>query len=776
MLMRSIFFISSWLILTASAVYSAQLTHNSYQTGHYIISFKTPALGSLSHDNNSKQKLDNHLITIKNEQQAFIQSLHNRFNKSYQPLFEYHFALNAISMTLTLEEVEYINTFESVLHISKEETLYPATDASASMINADQLWNGQAIAPLPGVQGEDVIIGVIDTGINFTHESFSDSPEDMYDFASHNPFNPDTYIGWCDPNHPQHQAQYTCNNKVIGAWDFVDVFGNESDGPIDSNFHGSSMSGIISGNKITAPDGGFVFSFNGGILDAPYISGIAPHSHLIIYDVCDNTSGCPGSAVLAAIEQAIIDGVDIINLALNGGANPWSPNSVAFALLNANNQGIITSSAAGNATAAQPITLGRVNNLAPWLLTAANSYHGRTLSNDVSILDPIPVPDFLTDLYAVIAEGVTIIADLSAEISYAYNIDPANEFGCLIWPPSTFDNSIALIKSGNCDAETKIQLAEDAGAIAVIIFSADSDIPTQLTGINTPMIPAVMLGQTDAENIIAHINNVQPMPTIAQILAETSHKVVDALGMVLYHSSLTGPNDQFNISKPDLSAPGTNIFAAIAELGQVAPQYFTATGTSQSAATISGALALFKNIHPDWTPSEIKSAMMLTANDNMTDEDGNAVTSDEIGSGMLDLSKAVNTALVMDESFANYVAADPDNGGNEASLNLASLRDNHCSLTCSWQRTFTNKSQETRSWSISTASSPDSLVTVTPTQFTLNAEESITINIDFMSKNLQINEHRFARVLLSDDSEQTPLNQLTLTVYLDDLIFQQGFE
>ncbi len=773
--MRSIFLISLWLILTTNNTYSAEPTHHQVQRDIYIVSFKSPAVASLS-NHYKHQQLDKHLAIIKNEQQNFLQTLHHHFNKDYHPLFAYRYALNAISMALTNEEVQHISSLANVLHISKEETLHPATDATASMINADQLWSGQAIAPLVGVQGEEIIVGVIDTGINFTHESFSDSPEDMYDFASHNPFGPDTYMGWCDPNHPEHQPQYACNNKVIGAWDFVDSFGNESDGPVDSNFHGSSMSGIISGNKITAPDGGFVFSFNGGILDAPYISGVAPHSHLIIYDVCDNTSGCPGSAILAAIEQAIIDGVDIINLALDGGSDPWNPNSVAFALLNANNQGIITSSAAGNATAAQPTTYGRVSNLAPWLLTVANSFHGRTESNDVSILGPLPVPDVLLNMYAVISDSVAIMADLNNEIRYSANIDDTNEEGCLAWPLSVYDNSIALIKSGNCDAETKIQFAEDAGAIAVIIFNADSDIPVQLTGINTPMIPAVMLGKTDAENIITHMNNVQPMLTIVEILAETSHKVVDALGMVLYHSSLTGPNDQFNISKPDLSAPGTNVFAAIAELNQPAPQYFTATGTSQSAATISGALALFKNVHPDWSPSEIKSAMMLTANDNMTDEDGNATTSDDIGSGMLDLSNAVNSALVMHESFDNFVAADPDNSGDEASLNLASLRNNHCSLSCSWQRTLTNKSDTIRTWNINTVADSDSQVMVSPAQITLNAGETISIDIEFISNNSEINEHRFAKLILTDVSAETPDAQLMLVVYLDDLIFQQGFE
>ncbi|HHL31665.1 MAG TPA: hypothetical protein ENJ41_03705, partial [Oceanospirillales bacterium] len=724
--MRSFIFISTLICqgilgsLAHCQNFSTAKTQQKLQT--YIVSFKQAAIGSNKNVFQNKRLFSQQRQLIKSQHQRFLNKLEGHFGSSFATsqrlVYAYSIAINAISLRLKDDEAAYLASLDEVLQVSKQGYLHTATDAAASMVNADELWSGVAIAPLNGVKGEDIVVAIIDTGINMGHESFSDAPEDAYDFASHNPFGSGNFKGWCDPTNPDFDASLICNNKLIGAWDFADQFGNEADGPVDSNFHGSSMSGIISGNNITAPVGGFVFSFNGDILNAPFISGIAPHAHIIVYDVCDNVIGCPTAAILAAIDQAILDGAHIINLALDGGDAPWDNNSVALALLNANNLGIVTSTAAGNATSALPATIGRVNNLAPWVITAANSLHGRTQSNDVSVTSPIPVPNFLLDMYSLLAAGISMIADINAPVIYARDIDVNNEDGCLAWNPLDFDTAVALLKTGNCSAESKVQNAEDAGAVAVIIFNDAADVPMQLTGINSPTIPAVMIGLTDANNMIAFIQANTPTNTLLQILAESSHRIVDALGMVLYHSSLRGPNIQFGVSKPDISAPGTDIFAAIAELGEPAPQYFTATGTSQSSAVISGSLALLKNVHPDWTASELKSALMLTAQDNMLHEDGTTTNTDDIGAGMMDVALAVNTVLVMDETFNNYLNANPAIGGLPENLNLPSMRNNDCNISCTWSRTFTNKGSVTRPWMLTTATDNNSEITLSANSFT----------------------------------------------------------
>lgn len=742
----------------------------------YIISFKKAPLAANAELFRDEYLARNYRHSIQVKHQDFISHLENRFGQTFNLIFDYHIAFNGMSLALTPSQAQFITEQPDVLKISRQKFLQTTTDATPSMINADSLWSGVAISPLNGVKGEDIVVGVIDTGINMPHPSFSDLPEDNYDFASHNPFGIDNFKGWCNPSNPNYEASYVCNNKLIGAWDFIDGISSEDDGPIDSNFHGSHMSGIISGNNIAMPIGGFV-PVSGPVLKAPFISGIAPHSHIIMYDVCSSSTGCATSAILAAIDQAILDGVDVINLSMEGGLQPWEPNSVAMALLHANNLGIITSTAAGNATHDNLAVYGLVNNLAPWVVTAANSFHGRTLSNDVSILQPMPVPDFLIEMYSVLADGVTILFDLQAEIYYAKDINSNNEEGCLIWNPNDFDSAIALIKSGGiCSNQDKVQNAENAGAIAVIIFDAENTIATAMSGINSPTIPSTMIGLDDANNVISHIQTNSGQNTLVEILSETKHKIIDALGLVLYHRSLTGPNNAFNISKPDIAAPGTNIFAAIFDLGAPEEQYLATNGTSQSTAAVTGALVLLKNIHPGWSPSELKSALMLNANDNVLKENGHATNSDDIGSGIIDVAKAANSALVLNESYDNYLIANPENGGSPKTLNLASLRDNQCIETCSWQRTFTNKSSVAHSWDVTILTDNQSEVTVSESNFTLLANQSITLDINFSRISGNDNQHKFAKIILTDSNAESPSVQLTMVVYLFDLIFMNGFE
>lgn len=772
-MMRLIFF----LFITFNTVLFAQETNK--QT--YIISFDIKPMSKMTHLLGNQSLSQLHLNNIENLQNLALDKLSQHFNHPFKAKFHYAQAINGLSIELTVQEAEYLASIQGVKSISKEYYLQTTTDAAGSMVNADGVWDGSGINPLPASKGEGIVVGVIDSGINFNHVSFADTPEDGYDFAIANPFGANTFKGWCDPENLNYDASYACNNKIIAAWDFIDSQGNESDGPIDGNFHGSHMSGIISGNYITGAAEGFP-DINGGALKAPFISGIAPHSHIIMYDVCDNVIGCAASSILAAIDQSILDGVDVLNYSISGGLDPWSDNSIALAMLNASNLGIITSAAAGNSNAQNPETLGLVNNLAPWIMTSANSFHGRTLSNEVSVISMLTVPEMLTHMYSVISDGVAFMADIESSIVYAKDVNSENENGCLIWDPMDFVDVVALIKSSeDCSDESKIQNAENAGAIAVIIFDAESDIPTQMNEIDSPTIPATMIGLTDGNNLITYLQENSPNLSEIEIVAEATHKVIDALGMVLYRSSYRGPNNRFNVTKPDITAPGTNVLSAILEIPNLPSQYLKGRGTSQSTAVMSGSMALLKNLRPNLTPSELKSAMMLSANDAITFEDGNVTNTDDIGSGMLNLVKAANTVLVMDESIENYINANPENNGMPNTLNLASLRNNDCITNCKWLRSFTNKDDVTHSWSITSESDSGSDILVlsnnTPvTQFTLESGKSITLEISYSMVSGPINEHRFAKVLFTDIESLIPQSKLTLVVYLDDFIFNNGFE
>jgi subtilisin family serine protease len=146
-----------------------------------------------------------------------------------------------------------------------------------------------------------VLIGILDTGINPTHPSFAEEdPNDGYEHTD--PFGDGVFVGVCDPAEDQHDEDFPCNNKLIGAWSFIDSWGEES--AWDDNGHGTHVAGTAAGNNVTT-------TFQGVEVD---ISGVAPRANIISYRVCGGPQTlCNSFDRAAAIEQAIADGVHVLN-------------------------------------------------------------------------------------------------------------------------------------------------------------------------------------------------------------------------------------------------------------------------------------------------------------------------------------------------------------------------------------------------------------------------------------------------------------------------------
>jgi len=203
---------------------------------------------------------------------------------------------------------------------------------------------GEIRGQLEPNQGEGMVIGVLDSGINIDNPSFQDVGADGYDHT--NPLGSGTYLGVCDPANSSYDATFPCNDKVIGAYTFSatatadDPQGKPS--PRDEDGHGSHTASTAGGNVLRES------TVNGVATGS--ISGVAPHANLIIYDVCGTatSAGCPGTAILAAINQAAADGVDVVNMSLGSSStDPWA-NPFAIALANALTVGMSNSISAGN--------------------------------------------------------------------------------------------------------------------------------------------------------------------------------------------------------------------------------------------------------------------------------------------------------------------------------------------------------------------------------------------------------------------------------------------
>jgi subtilisin family serine protease len=137
-----------------------------------------------------------------------------------------------------------------------------------------------------------------------------------------------------------------------------------------------------------------------------------------------------------------------------------------------------------------------------------------------------------------------------------------------------------------------------------------------------------------------------------------------------------------DVLKPDVSAPGVDILAAVDTTNPVdPPEYGILSGTSMAAPHVTGAAALIRAVHNTWTPAEIQSALMTTAKTPLT-EAGKVVGPFSRGAGRVDLTKAALAGLVMNETTGHYTAADPSTGGNPTTLNEPSIASSGCVATC----------------------------------------------------------------------------------------------
>ncbi len=165
--------------------------------------------------------------------------------------------------------------------------------------------------------------------------------------------------------------------------------------------------------------------------------------------------------------------------------------------------------------------------------------------------------------------------------------------------------------------------------------------------------------------------------------------------------SSRGPYTGFDFLAPHVAAPGVAIYAAGADLQFLAPgnepsvsaEWGIISGTSMASPHATGSATLVKQLNPVWTAAEVKSALMTTATDDMRKEDGVTPADPfDYGGGRVRVDHAAAAGLVLDETIANFDAADPALGGDPSTLNLPDLVSESCTLSCSWQRTVKNVS------------------------------------------------------------------------------------
>ena len=672
----------------------------------YIVVFRDPALASYKgtlpglpmpehyRDSDGTLRLDSdgpnsvqYVDYLETRQDNFETQLSTIAGRDVAARLQMQHALNGVILDLSDSELGAVRGMADVKIVEPYREYTLDTDLGPNLIGATPVWNGTNPGAPGPFKGEGVVVGVIDTGINFGSPSFSAvGPVDGY--AHTNPLGAGNYLGTCATGGPDAGR---CNDKLIGGYDFVcgapvnactNASFREEPGFGDTNSHGSHTASTSAGNVRDVVYGG----------NNLRISGVAPHANIIAYDVCytiisTGQGSCPSTATVAAVNQAVADGiVDVINYSISGGTDPWS-DATSLAFLNAVDSGIFVAASAGNSGPGAN-TMGHHE---PWVSSTAASQTGRNgYSYSMTVTAPAPVPAGLTPVLMLPGSGgVSLTAALpgTTPLRISAGINTTSD-GCAAYPANTFAGSIAVIRRGTCSFAIKTNNAAAAGAIAVVI--ANNQAGTVSPSVPGTTIPVFSVTQADGD-ALRNFGQANPTTTTAQIPLQQVPlpNTPDALASF----SSRGPAGTYNIMKPDVTAPGVQILAAVAgtTLTGAENNIDLMSGTSMASPHQAGSAALVRQARPTWTPPEIKSALALTATQTVYLEDQVTLANPFArGSGRIRVDQAINAGLVMNETTANYTAANPGTGGDPTTLNQPNLYNRSCYPTCTFYRTFRN--------------------------------------------------------------------------------------
>jgi len=692
-----------------------------------------------------------HLNRLDSQREDMLGTISSHIGRTIQPRFVYRLANNGFAAKMTPAEAETVASLPGVRAVHRDHELELYTDAGPEWIGAPALWDGSGDPTGgTGTLGEGVVFGIIDTGIAHDNPSFAEVDE-VEPYTHQNPVPSGEYLGACAPG-GSHEGY--CNDKLIGMYGYDDLGGN----PIDTDGHGSHVAGTAAGNHFDLPVG------EGTVR----IQGVAPRGNIISYNGC-----CFASTLSASMEDALADyatlnaGVDEVPMVVNYsiGANiqlsPWERfDSMAFLAMR--EAGIFVAAAAGNSGPGEA-TIG-MPAVAPWLTTVANSTHDRLIgATVVSVSGPEPVPEELEDMNAVEAGAGPEVESFSDwPAVFAGDVDADNDLACESFDGSPFDDAVAVIRRGDCTFEDKLANAADAGAVFVFMVNSEPGQPIVMGFEGSPpSIPSVMASEDDGEAVIDWVQ-AENDPTLS-LTVGAFIRDEDAADQLNFSSSRGPVLSVPSIIGPEVAAPGTDIIAAVASQGGE-PGWAALTGTSMASPHVAGAAGLIFATRPDWTPSEIQSALMMTAERDITDFDGEPANILGMGAGRIDLNNAARAGFVLHETAQAFEEADPEEGGDPATLNLPAFNTSECADSCSFTRTLRGTSDTPVEYTVDFDLPAGLSVTANPSTFTL--EDGETEEVTFAFSNIHSADDRFGWVEFTPDDGSAPLH---MPIYLGNL-------
>ncbi len=677
-----------------------------------------------------------YLAYLATKHEAAIAAINTALGRSVKVVFRYDTALNGLAIEISQAEAGKVAGVTGVTQVMADQELELLTDNGPAWIGAPSVWEGST--GVAGTKGEGIVAGIIDTGINHDHPSFADVGGDGYDHT--NPKG--RFFGVCAV------ATILCNDKLIGMYDFTGI----GTGPEDDNGHGSHTASTTAGNVLDAE------------LVAPTItitrpiSGVAPHANIIAYKACFSTparGGCLETGTVASIDQAVADGVDVINFSIGGASRDPYGDANALAFLNAQRAGVFLAVSAGNEGPGAS-TIGSPAD-APWVTAVGASTHNRIFINSLVNMTGAtnPPPNMV---------GRSVTSGYGpAEIVYAG--DYGDPLCPAPFPAGTFKKGEIVICDRGVNPRVEKASNVKAGGAGGFVLANDQPSGDSLVA-DAYALPGVHITYDDGVALKAWVARTG---THTGTITGTVANEAASNGDIMASFSSRGPNPYSgDVLKPNVTAPGVDILAAFhTPVGGTGtpPEYNVISGTSMSSPHTAGAAALLRAVHRDWTADEVRSALMTTSVTDVLKEDATTAADPfDYGAGRIELSGAAAAGLLFNETADAYAAADSTAGGDLTTLNIPALSDGDCAGACSWVRTARATSTGAGTWTASVSVPSGMTASVAPSTFSLAAGETASFKVSTEVSGLPLDQWHFATVTLTSNSG-APAVHLPLAVF-----------
>ncbi|XP_022755467.1 subtilisin-like protease SBT2.5 [Durio zibethinus] len=757
--------------------------------GEPVISYKGGENGFEATAVESDEKLDttSELVTsyachLEKKHDMLLGMLFER--GSYKKLYSYKHLINGFSVHLSPEQAETLRCASGVKSVERDWKVRRLTTHTPQFLGLPT-----GVWPTGGGfdrAGEDIIIGFVDSGIYPHHPSFAAYHTDPYGPVP-------KYRGKCEID-PDTKRDF-CNGKIIGAQHFAEAakaagaFNPAIDfaSPMDGDGHGSHTAAIAAGNNgIPVRVHGYEFG---------KASGMAPRARIAVYKALYRLFGGFVADVVAAIDQAVHDGVDILNLSVGPNSPPATTkttflNPFDATLLAAVKAGVFVAQAAGNG-GPFPKTLV---SYSPWIASVAAAIDDRRYKNHLTLgngkilagigLSPSTHPNQTYTLVA--ANDVLLDASVMkyspSDCQRAEVLNKNLVKGNILLCGYSFNFVV-----GTASIKKVSETAKALGAVGFVLAVENvspgtkfDPVPVGIPGILITDVPKSM-------DLIDYYNVSTPRDWTGRV---KSFKAIGSIGdglMPILHKSAPqvalfsarGPNikdfsfQDADLLKPDILAPGSLIWAAWSPNGTDEPNYVgegfaMISGTSMAAPHIAGIAALLKQKHPHWSPAAIKSALMTTS--TKLDRAGRPLqaqqyseteamklvtaTPFDYGSGHVNPRAALDPGLIFDagyEDYLGFLCTTPginiheiknytnspctNTMGHPSNLNSPSITISHLVGTQTVIRTVTNVAEE-ETYVIKARMQPSVAIETSPSAMTLKPGASRRFSVTLTARSV----------------------------------------